>query len=220
LNTVSILSYAGEVPTAPAAPLTRGHKKRARTRTLLLDTALEVLAEQGEGFTVTDIAVRAGVSHGTFYNYFSDREQLVDALVPHVVEAFAARSAAEVVDRDPAARFAIISARALAGAVDTPERMRVILRLEKMQRALLVDGPLRYLRDDLADGRRSGRFVGQADDATLDVVLGALLLAARRIAEGETAAEYRSVVIGRLLQSLGVPAGEAGELARDAVASS
>ena len=64
----------------PSPTLTRGHKKKARTRQLLLDTALEVLAEQGEGFTVADLASRAGVSHGTFYNYFSDRDQLIEAL--------------------------------------------------------------------------------------------------------------------------------------------
>ena len=84
--------------------LTRGHKKKARTRQLLLDTALAVLAERGEGFSVADLIARAGVSHGTFYNYFTDRDQLVQALVPHIVEGFAARSAAEVDDPDPAVR--------------------------------------------------------------------------------------------------------------------
>ncbi|MEY4081090.1 MAG: hypothetical protein RL430_1520, partial [Actinomycetota bacterium] len=67
------------VPTihADAAPLTRGHKKRSRTRQTLLDAALRVLAESGEGFSLTEVAARAGVSHGTFYNYFRDREELM-----------------------------------------------------------------------------------------------------------------------------------------------
>ena len=102
------------MPTATPAPmLTRGHKKKARTRQLLLDTALAVLAERGEGFSVADLIARAGVSHGTFYNYFTDRDQLVQALVPHIVEGFAARSAAEVDDPDPAVRF--YASRANAG---------------------------------------------------------------------------------------------------------
>lgn len=216
------------VPTATDAstngstefPLTRGHKKKARTRQLLLDTALEVLAEQGEGFNIADLAARAGVSHGTFYNYFADREQLIDALVPHVVESFAARAAVEFDDPDPAVRFATITARALAAAVHQPETVRVALRIDAVQRALVVDGPLSYLRRDLLDGRASGRFVGPADDGTLDVVLGALLLAARRVIDGEVAPAYRRSVIARLLQSLGVPRDDAVALAKRAVGAS
>lgn len=200
--------------------LTRGHKKKARTRMLLLDTALEVLAEQGEGFSIADLAGRAGVSHGTFYNYFADREQLIDALVPHVVESFAARAAVEVDDPDPAVRFATITARALAAAVHVPDTVRVALRIDAVQRALVVDGPLSYLRRDLVDGRATGRFDGPADDGTLDVVLGTLLLAARRVIDGETAPAYRRSVIARLLQSLGVPRDDAVALAKRAVGAS
>lgn len=203
--------------TSLGQPLTRGHKKKARTRQLLLDTALEVLSEHGEGFSVADIAARANVSHGTFYNYFADREELVAALVPHIVEAFAARSAVEFADPDPAARFAYITARALANAVTAPETVRVALRLEAVQRALLVDGPLAYLRQDLADGHASGRFPDAPDDGTFDVVLGSLLLAGRRVVEGETAAAYRRSVIARLLQALGLERAEAAQLAAAAV---
>ena len=197
--------------------LTRGHKKKARTRRLLLDAALEVLAEQGEGFSIADLAGRAGVSHGTFYNYFADRDRLIDALVPHVVESFAARAAVEFDDPDPAVRFATISARALAAAVHLPDTVRVALRIDAVQRALVVDGPLSYLRRDLVDGHATGRFVGPADDGTLDVVLGTLLLAARRVIDGETAPAYRRSVIARLLQSLGVPRDDAVALAGRAV---
>lgn len=210
--------YAATVPTATPAPmLTRGHKKKARTRQLLLDTALVVLAERGEGFSVADLIARAGVSHGTFYNYFTDRDQLVQALVPHIVEGFAARSAAEVDDPDPAVRFAVITARALGSAVHAPDTVRVALRLEPVQRALLVDGPLAYLRHDLHEGHAVGRFTGELDDGTLDVVLGALLLAGRRIVDGETDPAYRRTVIRRLLCALGLDLDDATALAARAV---
>ena len=92
-NTVNLM-----VPTihADSAPLTRGHKKRSRTRQILLDAALQVLAESGEGFSLTEVATRAGVSHGTFYNYFRDRDALMDAIVPYSVEEFAVRTGQEV----------------------------------------------------------------------------------------------------------------------------
>lgn len=203
---------------APAPTPTRGHKKKARTRQLLLDTAIGVLAEQGEGFSVADLAGRAGVSHGTFYNYFTDREQLVEALVPHIVGRFAERMAVEVTVADPAARFARISANALEAAMREPQTIRVALRLDAVQRGMLADGPLAHLRHDLAEGCATGRLSGPLDDGTLDVVLGTLLLAARRVADGERSMAYRRSVLCRLLQALGVDADEAAKLAADAVA--
>lgn len=205
---------------APATdePLTRGHKKKARTRQQLLDAALDVLAEQGEQFSVVDVAARAGVSHGTFYNYFSDREELVAALVPVLVEAFAARAATEVDEADPAARFAVITARALAVAAEAPDLVRVALRLEAVQLGLLAGSPLAYLREDLVAGFAAGRFDGPPDDATFDVVLGALLLAARRIVDGDAGLDHRRSVIRRLLAALGVDRDEAEALADQAVA--
>ena len=208
------------MPTATDPPLTRGHKKKARTRQQLLDAALDVLVEEGESFSVVDVAARAGVSHGTFYNYFADREELVAALVPLLVEAFAARAAAEVEETDPAARFAVITARALAVAAEAPDLVRVALRLEAVQRALLVDGPLAYLSEDLAAGHAAGRFDGTPDAGTLDVVLGSLLLAARRIVDGEAGLDHRRTVIRRLLAALGVDPVEAEGLADRAVARS
>lgn len=198
---------------ADGAPLTRGHKKRSRTRQTLLDAALHVLAESGEGFSLTEVATRAGVSHGTFYNYFEDREELMAALVPYSVEAFAVRSGQDVGSTDPAVKFAVISARALRTAIDSPNTMRVALRIEAVQRALVVNGPLSYLRADLVQGHTSGRFTVAPDDGTLDVILGAMLLAGRRGVDGESSDEYVTSVITRLLMSLGLDANEAVAIA-------
>lgn len=209
-----VVTAAAVLPERP----TRGHKKKARTRVQLLDAALAVLAERGEAFSISDVVDRAGVSQGTFYNYFADRDALLDELVAHAVEGFAATAARTVDDVDPAVRFARISARALALAVESPATVRFALRLEAAQRALLVAGPLAHLRQDLLDGHRSGRFPEPVDDATLDVIFGALMLAARRVLDHQEDAAYRSVVIRRLLMSLGIERSEARRIADDAVA--
>jgi AcrR family transcriptional regulator len=206
------------VPTPDTAPtLTRGHKKKARTRQLLLDTALEVLGEQGESFSVADLAARAGVSHGTFYNYFTDREALVEALVPHIVGRFSERMAVEVTDTDPAVRFARITANGFDMAIREPRTVRVALRIDAVRHGLLADGPHGQYGDELASGYAAGRFTGTLDDGTLDVLLGALLFAARRIVDGEHSVEYRRTVLGRVLQSLGVDASEAAAIAAHVV---
>ena len=203
--------------TTSSAPPTRGHKKRERTRLLLLDAATDVLAARGDGFSLTELTDAAGVSHGTFYNYFDGRDELLAALVPHIVGQFAERMAADVSDDDAAVRFARISAAALAVAIEEPELVRVALRVDDVQRGLLADGPLSHLRQDLSDGFAAGRFACPPDTGTLDVLLGALRLAIRRIAGGEHTAAYRQSVLSRLLQSLGIDDTEAGQIATAAV---
>jgi AcrR family transcriptional regulator len=54
---------------------------KEEARAAILDAAEQVLAEQGlHAARMDDIAARVGVSVGTLYNYFEDRQQLLEAL--------------------------------------------------------------------------------------------------------------------------------------------
>jgi AcrR family transcriptional regulator len=200
-------------------PVTRGHKKRERTRRLLIDAAVEVIAHKGETFTFSDISAQAGVASGTIYNYFSTRDELIDAVVPQVLGAFGAESAAAFPDTDPVTRFATITALALRRAEVAPEEMSVLLRLDRVQRAVVNSDVLAHLRADLAAGADTGRFHGTIDDATVDVVIGALFFSARRIIDGPVGDGYRTRVVAQLLRSLGLQPAHAEALAAEAVAT-
>lgn len=55
----------------------------------LLDAALAECVENGYAATgVKEITARAAVSHGTFYNYFDNRRELLDVLVTREVEGY------------------------------------------------------------------------------------------------------------------------------------
>jgi AcrR family transcriptional regulator len=95
--------------------------KRDRTRTRLLDAALALTREKGfERTTVQDIAQRAGVSTGSIYGNFRNRDALFMALAERqwapvrpvfrkgasfaeLMEAMAAATLAALPDREPAA---------------------------------------------------------------------------------------------------------------------
>lgn len=195
---------------------TRGYKKKERTRKELLEAALEVIAQKGEAFTVSDVAARARVSSGTFYNYFADREALLRTLAPHLVRALAAESAQVAPGEDAALRVATITARALISAAADPTRARALLRLD-VPRALVREGASVYLREDLAEGLRQGRFEVGPDDAMVDFVTGALVMGIRRVSDGQAAPGYTESLVARLLRSLGVAADEVVSLAERAV---
>jgi AcrR family transcriptional regulator len=56
-------------------------RMKEEARAAILDAAEQVLAEQGlQAARMDDIAARVGVSVGTLYNYFEDRQQLLEAL--------------------------------------------------------------------------------------------------------------------------------------------
>lgn len=206
------------MPQAAMEPVrTRGHKKKERTRQQLVAAAVEVIAERGEAFSITDVVNRAGVANGTFYNYFTDREELIDAVVPEVLTAFAAEGATTVGHGDPAVRFATITALALHRAETAPEVMTVVLRLDAVQRALASGDVGDHLRDDLQAGVSAGRFACEGTDAALDVIIGTLLMAARRIVAGGVGRSYHREVLQQLLRSLGLGSDEAASIAELAV---
>ncbi|ATB40553.1 TetR family transcriptional regulator [Cystobacter fuscus] len=61
-------------------PLRERMKEEARVA--ILEAAEQVIAEQGPSATrMEDIATRVGVSVGTLYNYFEDRQRLLQALL-------------------------------------------------------------------------------------------------------------------------------------------
>ena len=63
-------------------------QRRSRaTVAVILEAAAHVLEERGHaGFTTNHVAQRAGVSIGSLYQYFSDKDALLTALVSHVVD--------------------------------------------------------------------------------------------------------------------------------------
>ena len=198
------------------APRTRGHRKKERTRRQLVEAGLRVLAEKGEGLTVSDVVAEAGVSNGTFYNYFSDREVLMDEMATRSALSLAAAAAQQPIG-DPAERFVVATLGMLRAARADPTWARVMLRL--VTRPGSGMDVSRYLREDLDEGRARGRFDVGSEDAVLDQVAGLVVMTMRRLVEGEAEAgvERRAVVQG--LRALGVHGAEAERLAAAAEVS-
>jgi AcrR family transcriptional regulator len=184
--------------------------KRVRTRRRLVDAGLEVFAELGDAFTVLDVVRRAGVSNGTYYNYFDDLEQLTEAFVAKILTGIAEEVSQQDL-ADPAERFVIGTLGLMQQMRAQPLWASAILRLSI--RPHVMEGLLAPVRADLEAGRATGRFGPHADEVGFEVAAGLYFVMLRRVAHGGQLDDaYLIANVERLLLHFGMPADEVASL--------
>src|SRR5258708_27149631 len=89
-----------------AAPETRWTRRKQARPTEILDAALKVFAQKGfAAARMDDIAKAAGVTKGTIYLYFENKEAVFKSLVREAVGSTIANVAADVQSYEGSARF-------------------------------------------------------------------------------------------------------------------
>ncbi|QSB24574.1 TetR family transcriptional regulator [Curtobacterium sp. 24E2] len=102
-------------------PMRRGGRPRRSSAEVLADAAAELFLEQGYGRTTVDqIAVRAGVSRATFFNYFTAKS---DVLWLDLDAAFASLPGLLAESTEPSAVRAVEAALLAAARAHDPERV-------------------------------------------------------------------------------------------------
>jgi len=86
-RTARATDKAAPLPFDRPARRTRPNREEKAQQTYrnLMHAAVAIVGESGyAATTIAKVAEAAGVAHGTFYNYFADREALFDVLLPFV----------------------------------------------------------------------------------------------------------------------------------------
>jgi len=113
-------------PRAPRAP--RWHRRPDARPDEIIDAAISVFGELGFAkANLCDVARRAGVSKGTVYLYFENKEALFREMVrARVVRSFAAEES-ELAEREGSARQALVAIIAkMWDTVRAPEMARIV----------------------------------------------------------------------------------------------
>ena len=137
-------------------------------RRALLDAAMDLVRERGiDGFTLREVARRAGVSHAAPYHHFEDRAALVSALAVESFELFerAFHEAAESTRGPHLAKIRAIGRAYVRFAFDDPARFALMWRPEL--RAEGDDSPVdeaglasyQVLIDEVLAGQEAGEIV-------------------------------------------------------------
>jgi AcrR family transcriptional regulator len=182
-----------------------GTGKRGRTLDALLAALQTLLLERGaDAFSISDISERAGVAQGTFYNYASSIDELVEELATLLSAslAFLGRlvPSSEI---DPVAAFAFKTRRTLGISVRAPDYGRLLF-----DSGLPVDRLLADLRRDLeADiriGAASGVFKTANPALSASMVAGCILGAGLDLHRGKLPKSAIEAATAEMLVMLGL----------------
>ena len=197
-----------------AAPLTRGHKKRARTRQGLLDAALRVFARQEIAATVfQDLAAEAEVSTGTIYNYFRTREELAEAVGVSLAGEFSdAITQLSAGITSGSRRLAIGVRLFVLKAQADGQWASALARLIHFDRRMHIQLTQNVLLD-LRAGVEEGVFSYADEDLALDLVVACATGAMRAVMEGRAVPEHDVKVAEMVLRALGATPAKARNIA-------
>lgn len=157
-------------------PTNRLDRRKARTRAALIRAAQSLLAEGRTNVPILEITRVADVGMGSFYNHFETKEQLFDAAIDAVMDAYGALLDDLTSDiEDPAEVFAC-SFR-LTGRLHRREPEISQVLLNNVLRLLSADNGLApRARRDIAAAVEVGRFRDVEDlDVAVTMTAAALL---------------------------------------------
>ncbi|MHC8354480.1 TetR/AcrR family transcriptional regulator [Pseudomonas sp. LB3P81] len=199
---------------ATPQPLTRGHKKRERTRRGLVDAALRLIARKEVGeIALLEVAAEAAVSNGTIYNYFRTRDEVLEAVGIAMAAEFS--DAISAVSKDVscgAQRLSIGVRMFICRATADHQWASALLRIihfDQAMRSRLAG----HVLGDLREGLRAGTIAYEDERVALDIVVSCTTGAMRSVVEGRAVAEYDLRVAEMVLQALGVTPARARKIA-------
>jgi AcrR family transcriptional regulator len=190
-------------------------RRRARTRERLLSAAESVIAEKGvEAASIEELVRAAGVSRGTFYNYFPTTTDLLSELNRRVAGSLRGRLE-ELARRpvDPPTRLAaslhLILAAYLTNPVSGWVALQIATSLAPRQPVLMALFEALY-----REGVAKGQFRDVDIAAATTLCFGAIRMAQRDVVAGD-GPDQSVQVVALVLAAFGVPYADAEAISRD-----
>ena len=199
--------------TATPAP-DRHARRRARTRGKLVAAARELFAAQGvDATTIAEIAEHADTAHGSFYNHFSTKDEILAAVFEDTLTGQLRRLEARRAGiTDPAERVAVAHRHLLAAVREDPEWGWLIVRLP-LPHTIVATVLGEDAGADLDDGLAAGRFAVADPQVALHATGGALLGVMVLLLETGAGPGADEAHAAGVLRSFGVAPAEAAAIA-------
>jgi AcrR family transcriptional regulator len=193
----------------------RIERRKARTRANLLAAARHLFADRGaEHTTIAEIADHAEIAIGSFYNYFSTKDELLDVVIEEALSEQLQLLQLRQAQVSDLAEKVSIAHRHLVRVVRTDSDWAwLLVRLEfprRVARSLLGDA----VRRDMRAGIRTGRFQVTNPALAINASGGALFAVIHAQLLGEGSENADSEHAEGVLRSFGLDPVEAAVIAR------
>lgn len=181
-----------------------GAIRREQTRRRLLASAMQVFAEKGpDAAVIEDFIAAAGVARGTFYNYFSTTQELLDAVTSELSDAILAQIDKVVVRiDDPLERLATGCLLYMHVGVDLPNWGAFVMRTGFRSQAIgkLVDI---YMPRDIEMACRAGELSCPSLRAARDLMFACVNQAILTVISGQAPREHLRQMLALGLRGVG-----------------
>ncbi len=192
--------------------------RRAKTRAKLIESAILIFAEKGvDASVIDDVIVAAGVSRGTFYNYFISNHELLVAANEQLGNELVELIELEV-GNYPAPEDSVATGIRLF--LEATHRFPFLGRFVTHV-GLDAAGPgnliYEYLPPNILGSIERGRFLDMPLTIALDLIAGTALMGIFRIPMSEDKDAHAAQVVASILRGLGMSAEDAKTLSEKPV---
>ena len=197
----------------------RRARRREETRSRLIAAARALIAEKGvAALRIQELAERADVGLGSFYNHFENKDELVEQVITESLQQVSEALLAGIEDADAADLVTQSSHRIVRLAYDEPEFARLLVHLNNGD-TLFATAIRPYAKRVVDAGLASGRFPVLDEEVALTVIIGGAFAVMRAAVDGEHPRGAEVAYAELVLRLLGVPPEEARELSTRAAAA-
>jgi AcrR family transcriptional regulator len=180
--------------------------KRARTKKKLITAARDLVYNKGaESIAIQEVTEAAGLATGSFYNYFNNKRDMLNAVIEDfqsVFEAMLEPTRSRL--RDPAMRLAITLKYYFQQSQDNEAWRSFIINAGLSDEVVLVQSQAQCLADILA-GLRGGRFKTEDPAITQSLITGMASHVCLEIQRGHLPKSAVNETVRHVLRMLGLP---------------
>lgn len=191
-----------------------GAERRERMRSRLMESALVVFGSTNvDAGTIDDVIRQARVSRGTFYNYFTNADDLIRAVADQAGTELMMAVAPIVEDHDDPAERMSAGVRSWISLIEQFPMLANFFRRAGLY-VLQNDQVRTDMPRDLIAGMEAGRFTVEELELGFVLVAGTVLAAINTMAIGNAPKTYASKLAERVLLSLGVEGADAKAISK------
>ena len=203
---------------APKSETRRSRLSRDDRRDHLIRTAVALFADEGVAATsIVRLTQAAGVSNGIFYHYFTNKQELEEAVAQVVIDDLITRLAVLQQTKSYADRIAMGAVGTMRAIAANPELGAITAQYLDERHNVLDRSPIQ-LESDIIEGTHAGEFsIGEPHPLLVKMLVATLAVGARSVLAGADADDVGESIAAAHLRILGIPRKRASLIASRAL---